>query len=234
MATAAAFGLALLGLLACGSSSDEDGDDAATERAAAPGPAQPRAEPRAATERQLGPSAADEDEPALKPAAMPSEGGADEAPETAGDGAGSSTGVPPAAAFASCARSEASYGATCDHVYVTMTQTSPELCVQLTIDNCGDGYTRQGLGVDTPISWQLTSASIGTALGECDLGVFYPDSTIVVDASGEISWDAIQPAAALPTGIVVDVTLQPSSRVDELTSIDVVTTEPLNPARCED
>jgi hypothetical protein len=238
-AAAALLGLALLAApLACGSDGD-DGAAGSADDATEPADEADRVSPREARPAATNPepSAAGDDEPPATPAASDPGGASDEGPASPAASADDSTRVPaavPAAAFASCTRSEGSYGTNCDYLYVTMTEASSARCVQLTIDNCGDGYGGQGLPVDTPLSWQLSSASIGSAPDDCELGVFNPDSAIVVSASGEISWDELQSTRALPTGIVVDVTLQPSSAADDTTSIEVVTTDPLNPARCED
>jgi hypothetical protein len=236
-ARAVLLGLALLGALACGADSDEDGADDAAEQNEPPSDVAPRGTGPAATdpEPSTGEDDADEDDamPA-NPAAADPEEAPDEAPAAPGGSASNSSSLPPApaTAFAACTR-RGGYGTNCDSVYVTMTQASPERCVQLVIDNCGDGYTSQGLPVDTPVSWKLSSASIGASPDECELGVFNPESTVVVDASGSIDWDAALPTA-LPTGIVLDVTLQPSSSADDTSSIDVSTIEPLSPASCEE
>jgi hypothetical protein len=222
----------LVSPLACGSGSDDGADDPNDP------PSDSEVDPRdarpAATDPE--PNAEDDEDDAIpvNPAATDPEDAPDESPAAPGASAGNSSGLPPApaAAFASCTRREGSYGTNCDYLYVTMTQASPGRCVQLTIDNCGDGYTSPGLPVETPLSWKLSSAAIGSSPDECELGVFNPDGTIVVDASGSIEWDAVQPTA-LPTGVVLDLTLQPSSSADDTASIDVVTTEPLSPARCE-
>lgn len=235
----ALLGLALLaGPVACGSGSDEGADDDATEQSdsASRSDPPPRDERPAATDPQPNEEAADDAEAAAMPAnPIEPEAEPEEAPVAPGASAGDSSSVPaaPAAAFASCTRSEGSYGTNCDYVYVTMAQASPERCVQLTIDNCGDSYSRQGLAVDAPLSWKLSSASIGAAADDCELGVYNPESTVVLGASGSIEWPAVA-STALPTGIVLDVTLQPSSTADDTSSIDVVTTEPLTPARCAD
>lgn len=227
-------GLALLGAPACGADSDDDAADDAAEQNE-PRDVAPRDTRPAATDPEPSTEEGDEDDamPANPAAADPVEA-PDEAPAAPGASAGNSSSAPPApaTAFASCTR-RGGYGTNCDSVYVTMTQTSPERCVQLVIDNCGDGYTSPGLPVDTPVSWRLSSASIGASPDECELGVFDPESTVVVDASGSIDWDAALPTA-LPAGIVVDVTLQPSSSADDTSSIDVSTIEPLNPASCDE
>jgi hypothetical protein len=223
----------LVSPLACGSGSDDGADDQNAP------PSDSNVEPRdarpAATDPEPSAEDAEDDATPVNPAAAAPEDASDESPAAPGASAGNSSSLPPApaAAFASCTRRDGSYGTNCDYLYVTMTQASPGRCVQLSIDNCGDGYTSPGLPVETPLSWKLTSAAIGSSPDECELGVFNPEGTIVVDASGSIEWDAVLPSA-LPTGIVVDLTLQPSSSADDTASIDVVTTEPLSPARCEE
>jgi hypothetical protein len=111
-----------------------------------------------------------------------------------------------------------------------MKQASPPRCVQLTIDNCGS-YSRQGLSVDVPLSWRLASGAVSSNLDECDLGVFYPSSSVAADASGSISWNE---ATRLPTELVLDVTLEPASSAPDQTSVDIATPEPLNLPTCAD
>jgi hypothetical protein len=235
-ATVALLGVALLGPLACGSGSDAGDDDAAVP-SAAPSRVPPRDERAGATDAE--PSAGDaegDDSPAASPAPSASAGAPDEPAAAPGTGSSGTSSLPQPdrAAFAACMRSEGSYGTNCDSIYVTMTQATAERCAQLTIDNCGDSYTRQGLPVDTPRSWQLSSASIGASPDDCELGVFNPESTIVVGASGEIRWELSETPRALPTDMFIEVTLQPSSAAEDPSSVDVVTTEPLNPVRCDD
>lgn len=246
-AIAASVGLVLVPV-ACGSDSDGGDDDAMSEPnagsrgaaargdGAAPGDAARDEEPGTANQRGTDPepSAADD---GAEPGAMNGEAdppasnpGESVTPGAAPSGA---SGAPSAAAkaFASCARGRGGY-TDCDSVYVTMTQASSPRCVQLTIDNCTSGaYGRQGLPVDVPVTWQLSSASIGDSSGACELGVYYPESTVVIDASGSIEFEPAA-ASALPAGIVLDLELEPSRSGAEL--IEVVTSEPLNPARCDD
>jgi hypothetical protein len=192
-------------VLACGSGSAEQNDPPSRNDV------EPRAERPAVTEPE--PSAEDDAMP-VNPAATDPEDAPDESPAAPGASAGNSSSLPPAAAFASCTRRDGSYGTNCDYLYVTMTQAPPGRCVQLSIDNCGDGYGSPGLPVDTPLSWKLSSAAIGSSPEECELGVFNPEGTIVVDASGSIDWEAVL-STALPTGIVLDLTLEPSSSADD-------------------
>jgi hypothetical protein len=177
-ARAALLGLALLAApLACGSDPDAGDDDPAADQNEPPRSSDVAPRP-ATTAADPSPSNEDDDAMPANPSAAEREDAPDDPPAAPGASAGSSSGLPPApaTAFASCTRRDGSYGTNCDYVYVTMTQTSPERCVQLTIDNCGDSYTSQGLPVDTPLSWKLSSASIGSSPDECELGVFNPES----------------------------------------------------------
>ena len=111
-----------------------------------------------------------------------------------------------------------------------MKQTSPPRCVQLTLDHCGE-LGRQGLAVDVPMPWRLDSGAVSSLLSECELGVFYPSSSVALRASGSISWSG---AAPLPTELVLDITLETSSSASGATSVDVATSQPITPAVCDD
>jgi hypothetical protein len=134
----------------------------------------------------------------------------------------------PTLTFEACTSNGGVYGDNCDTIYVAVKQASPPRCVQFNIDNCGV-YGRQGLGVDVPLSWRLASGSIGANANECEVGVFYTDSTNVVDASGTITWNE---ATRLPTELVMELTLVPSGSGEDATTVEIATSEPLNPAAC--
>jgi hypothetical protein len=158
------------------------------------------------------------------------------APEVGGAGAaGNANAAPPSAppapaqAFEACTQRGGAYD-DCDTIYVTMQQSAPARCVQLTIDDCG-GYGRQGLSADVPNPWRLASGSVTSSLSPCELGVFNPSSSSISDASGSISWNE---TTTLPTALVLDLTLQPASVANDTASISVATTEPLEPVDCED
>lgn len=155
-------------------------------------------------------------------------GGSDE-PEAAGssDVEPEEQEPPPARVFAACMTDEDAYE-DCASIYVTMQQSEPPQCVQLTIDNCGT-YGRRTLTVDAPAQWQLTSGSIGTNPDDCELGDFNASNTVLIDATGTIEWDE---AAAGPTDLVLELTLEPSRTGGELPSVDIATSEPLNVAEC--
>jgi len=112
---------------------------------------------------------------------------------------------------------------------VTMKQVSPPGCVQLTFDNCG-AYGRRGLGVDVPMPWSLDSGTVSSDPDECELGVFYPTSSVALRASGSATWNQ---TTRLPSEIVLDVTLETSTSAGDA-SVDVTTTMPLTPVVCPD
>ena len=136
---------------------------------------------------------------------------------------------PPAAAakFAACLGTMGVYS-DCDVLNVTMTQASPARCVQLTLDNCG-GYSRRGLSADVPLSWRLASASVGSSSSPCELGVFYPNNTLVNDASGSVSWDE---SKQQPSAIELKLTLELASAASGAAGIEVATSAPLEPSPC--
>jgi len=132
-----------------------------------------------------------------------------------------------ASAFASCITSGGAYS-DCETIYVTVVQTSPARCVQLSIDDCGS-YSRQGLSADAPSSWRLASASVASSASPCELGVFYPGSTSIDDATGSIRWNE---ETSRPTAIELELTLQPVGA--EAASIAVSTVTPLDPVACDE
>ena len=132
-------------------------------------------------------------------------------------------------AFQACTHREGTYGRNCDSLYVTMKQMSPPQCVQLTFDNCGE-YGREGLGVEVPRPWRLDSGTVGSNLSQCELGVFYPSSSVALRATGSTTWNDEN---ALPTEIVLDLSLETSSS-GASTSIAVATTAPIIPVACND
>jgi hypothetical protein len=74
----------------------------------------------------------------------------------------------------------------CDAVYVRIVKSTPDVCVQLVLDNCGENG-RKTLQVAVPISWRLTSGSASTGQG-CDLREYDPKSEPVLSASGKVNF----------------------------------------------
>jgi hypothetical protein len=233
--------VACLALSGCGAndSDDDSADDSTNDAAGAPGAAppvpveiRPRAEGSAATASRGDNAAASAGAP------PPATDNSDAPPANTADDDAAASATPPdvsasqpaAQAFEACTTNGGSYGDNCDTIYVAMTQASPARCVQLTIDNCG-GYSRQGIGAHVPLSWRLSSGSIGSTVSPCELGVFYTDRTGVSDAEGTISWNE---STRLPTEIVLELTLQPTSSAVDTTSLDIATPVPLNPVACAD
>jgi hypothetical protein len=133
----------------------------------------------------------------------------------------------PARSFASCIAVAATYD-DCEVIHVTVTEA--ERCIQLSIDNCSE-YGRMALAADLPPQWRLASASVSERAEPCELGVYYPGSTVINGASGEITWDESTPR---PTAVELDVTLEARSVTGTEASYELLTSEPLNPERCED
>jgi hypothetical protein len=228
--------VACVALLSLACSSDAgDADDESSTQQAQPAMANTPAPTTAST-----PGAPAASTPAASEAARPSTQSSPPAPAPSMSGAmemsssasSPSTGSPAAVApaFAACIHSEGSYGRNCDSIYVTMKQMSPARCVQLTIDNCGE-YGREGLPVSIPMPWRLDSGTVGSSLSQCELGVFYPSSTVAQRASGEITWND---AERLPTEIELDVTLVTTSSATEATNIEVTTAQPIIPVDCDE
>ena len=204
----------------CSSSSEDEDAGAGEESPAAEEPvrvsARP-AEPAAASPAdapELDEEAAQDDDTPARDAAESDSAAAAEDPVAA-------------PAFASCITSGGAYS-DCETIYVTVVQTSPARCVQLSIDDCGS-YSRQGLSADAPSSWRLASASVGSSASPCELGVFYPGSTSIDDATGSIRWNE---ETSRPTAIELELTLQPVGA--EAASIAVSTVTPLDPVACDE
>jgi hypothetical protein len=117
--------------------------------------------------------------------------------------------VPTAAAssdrvFAACHESRVSG---CDFLHISVQDSSPALCVQLTLDNCSEYGRGSGLKVNVPLTWQLASGSVSDAK-LCDLLDYDPKSLPVDSASGRISWDQ---RGRVVSSLAVDVTLEVSA-----------------------
>lgn len=132
----------------------------------------------------------------------------------------------PAAQFAACFSTGGPYS-DCETLYVTMTQSAPARCVQLTFDKCENSAGKRGLGATVPSSWRLSSGSVGASSSPCELGVFYPNYTLVDDASGSAQWQA---SARQPSAIELALSLE----LPDAPNVEVTTAAPLEPSTCED
>lgn len=217
----------LLGLspltAACGSGANDDDASALTRR-----------QPSAGTEEGADPSNDDTDDTENDEAEPPPEGALDGAeldsedpPRASGGEADAPEAPPPDQVFAACLSAGGAYE-DCDTIYVTMRESDPPRCVQLTLDNCG-AYGRRTLTVEAPTQWELISGSIGTSPAACELGVFNASSTVFIDATGTIDWDD---AAPVPTELELELTLTPSRTGGDVPSIEIATSEPLDVAEC--
>ena len=98
----------------------------------------------------------------------------------------------------------------CDYIHVTARDFEADLCLQLSLDNCGEAGERT-LAVDTPLGWRLASGSALSGTDDCVAGEFYLKSAPATGASGDISWDI---EARPPADLVVAVTLELSPSPD--------------------
>jgi hypothetical protein len=143
--------------------------------------------------------------------------------------AGSESTAAPVPVFAACISSGGA-SSDCETLFVTAIQAEPERCIQLTIDSCGT-YDRQGLSADAPTSWRLASGSVGSDIGACELGVFYPGTSSLADATGSITWDQTAPD---PTDVTFDLSLELAGLAGQAQTIELATSEPLRPTECEE
>jgi hypothetical protein len=218
-------GLALVALVTVGcQSGGSGGDDAEAGDREAAEPAQPDAIIRV-PERGNVASESSESPAGNPPEQSPSEEGAEAEPAATE----AESKVAPAATFAACISDGGAYS-DCETIYVTVVQSSPERCVQLTIDNCGT-YGRQGLsGADTPFEWRLAGGTVSSSASPCELGAFYSGSTSLANATGSITWDE---TARTPTDVTFDLTLELLA-AGEGESIELSTPTPLQPTTCDE
>jgi len=98
-------------------------------------------------------------------------------------------------------------GNNCTVINIAVLDESAGSCVELVVDDCGT-FTRAGLPVDIPVTWRLGSASVGDLEEGCVPAAYDPDSAIIVDGSGSISWNL---DTRRPSDLVVDLSLEPAS-----------------------
>ena len=115
--------------------------------------------------------------------------------------------APSGRVFAACLESRVSG---CEYLHISVQDSSPALCVQLTLDNCSTYGRGSGLKVDVPLTWQLASGSASDAK-LCDLLDYDPKSLPVTAAVGRISWSE---RGRLISALAVDVTLDVSVEAD--------------------
>lgn len=229
-AAAALASLLYLPMLAAACGSETDGD--AGESANSMGGRRQRSDSSSEGTTPSNPSSGESDiandaEVAQEGGELDGAAGESEDPQGATGGEADEAESLPARVFAACVTEEGAYE-DCSSIYVTMQQSEPPQCVQLTLDNCGS-YGRRTLGVDAPPRWDLISGSIGTNPDDCELGDFNASNTVITDASGTIGWDEV---AAAPTELVLELTLQPSRTGGDVASVDLATSEPLDVAEC--
>jgi hypothetical protein len=164
--------------------------------------------------------------PSLEPA-NPPDAGAVDAPEAGEDDI---EGEPkPAPLEGQAVVACFSQGVDCTTINVAVTDADEDVCVQLTIDNCG-GFSRAGLPIDLPVGWRLGSASFADLEEGCVPGTYDPDNVIVIDADGSIGWNLDTPR---PSEFAVDVTLTPSAAAIGADAIVIIGSVPDSLLDCE-
>jgi hypothetical protein len=121
----------------------------------------------------------------------------------------------------------------CDGLYVRFLLTSPDLCVQLALDNC-DENARAGLTVNVPLSWRLSAGSASSNKA-CDIREYDPKSQPALTGTGNITFDQLgRQISALE--VDVDLRIAASEREPTLpTEVSVATREPISViGLCED
>jgi hypothetical protein len=95
-------------------------------------------------------------------------------------------------------------GGGCTVINISVLDEAAGSCVELVVDDCGT-FSRAGIPVDTPVTWRLGSASVADLEEACVPAAFDPDSAIIVDGSGSISWNL---ETRRPSDLVLDVSLE--------------------------
>lgn len=116
----------------------------------------------------------------------------------------------------------------CDDLFITFRQPSADLCVQLSLDNCG--VFRGALTIDVPVSWRLSSATLGSAAA-CDLGAYDPKSVSAVSATGSIT--GVDDGNSL-SQVEINLTLQLPPTAPNAAPVSVKTDKPIAASpRCD-
>jgi hypothetical protein len=157
------------------------------------------AQPRPADAEPEAPAAVDDDTPEPAPSAdagaapLPADDGGD-VPAEADPPGGS------APALAACLED----GGSCTVINIAVLDAAAGSCIELAVDDCGT-FSRAGIPVDTPATWRLGSASVGDLEEGCVPAAYDPDSAVIVDGSGSISWNL---ETRRPSDLVVDISLE--------------------------
>ena len=147
------------------------------------------------------PEAAEPEAP--PPAAAPAADAGELPPAAGGDDVGGTVGGPSGGGgpvLAACLED----GGGCTVINISVLDEAAGSCVELVVDDCGT-FSRAGIPVDTPVTWRLGSASVADLEEACVPAAFDPDSAIIVDGSGSISWNL---ETRRPSDLVLDVSLE--------------------------
>jgi hypothetical protein len=194
-------------LLACGTRPD------------APGPAEGNGAGTSGlvsgSESSVDEAEVDVEVPSLEPSPPPDAGAPDAAPAPDGDGIDGDPAPGPLGeqAVAACVRQSPE----CTTINVAVTAAEEDVCVHMTIDNCG-GFSRAGLPITLPVGWRLGSASFADLEEGCVPGAYDPSDVTVVDADGSIAWNLETPR---PSEFAIGVTLVPAVTAIDVDPIDI-------------
>ena len=182
---------------ACGDRPDPPGaaEGAVTVLESQPRPEEPEPEDPPATAVDTPEPAAPVADAGAVPPVDDGAGGDDGSDPPDGDPAGAGGAV-----LAACLED----GGSCTVINIAVLDEAAGSCVELVVDDCGT-FSRAGIPVDTPATWRLGSASVADLEEACVPAAYDPDSAIIVDGSGSISWNL---ETRRPSDLVVDVSLE--------------------------
>jgi hypothetical protein len=182
-------------LCACGARPDPPGATSPDENSIAAG-----ATDAPADETEVLGAQPSEPPPASSEPEPPADGGEPAPPEEAAVDVNPP--VPAGGALSACTKD----GGNCLVINVAVSDLANQSCIQLALDDCGI-YGRGGLRVDVPLSWRVSSATVGKLNGDCTPSAeFDPDSASILRAEGAISWNQ---DTAVPSDLVIDLKLEP-------------------------
>jgi hypothetical protein len=116
----------------------------------------------------------------------------------------------------------------CEDLFITFRQPSADLCVQLSLDNCG--VFRGALIIDAPVAWRLSSATLGSA-DVCELGSYDPKSISAVSATGSIT--GVDDGTSL-SQVEINLTLQLPPTAPSAAPVSIKTDQPIAASpRCD-
>lgn len=172
-------------------------------------------QPRPAEAGEEDPPVASVDTP--EPPAPGADAGAAPSPAGDGDNGGDPPEGDPAGGGGPVVAACLENGGGCTVINIAVLDEVAESCVELVVDDCGT-FSRAGLPVDTPVTWRLGSASVGDLEEGCVPAAYDPDSAIIVDGAGSISWNL---DTRRPSDLVIDISLEAATGAAIDSPVDV-------------